>query len=43
MGSPIQKLIADYQDLHKFLLENGQVSASVDVNEHYRNDIVNIP
>ena len=36
MGSPIQKLIVDYQDLHKFLLENGQVSASVDVNEHYR-------
>ena len=36
MGSPIQKLITDYQDLHKFLLENGQISSSVDVNEHYR-------
>ena len=23
MGSPIQKLISDYQDLYKFLLENG--------------------
>lgn len=36
MSSPIQKLITDYQDLHKFLLENGQISSSVDVNEHYR-------
>lgn len=36
MGSPIQKLIEDYKDLHKFLLDNGQVSASIDVNEHYR-------
>ena len=36
MGSPIQKLIEDYKDLHRFLLANGQVSASVDVNEHYR-------
>lgn len=36
MGSPIQKLIADYQDLYQFLLENGQLSASVNINEHYR-------
>lgn len=36
MSSPIQKLIENYNDLHKFLLENGQVSASIDVNEHYR-------
>ena len=36
MGSPIQKLISDYQDLYKFLLENGQVSESVTVAEHYR-------
>ena len=36
MGSPIQKLIEDYNDLYKFLLDNGQVSALVDINEHYR-------
>ena len=36
MGSPIQKFIEDYSELYEFLLTNGQVSASIDVNEHYR-------
>lgn len=36
MGSPIQKLIEDYHELNDFLIENGQISSSVDVNEHYR-------
>lgn len=36
MGSPIQTLIDDYRDLNKFLMDNGQVSESLTVAEHYR-------
>lgn len=36
MGSPIQTLIDDYRDLNIFLMNNGQVSESLTVAEHYR-------
>jgi len=36
MSSPIQKFIEDYKNLNNFLISNGQISSSVDINEHYR-------
>ncbi len=36
MGTPIQTLIKDYNDLHKFLIDNGQVSEAMMIAEHYR-------
>ena len=36
MGSPIDKLILDYNELTKFLLESGQLSESINVKDHYR-------
>ncbi len=36
MPTPIQKLIDDYNDLYKILINNGEISSSIMVNEHYR-------
>lgn len=36
MISPIQNLIDDYQELHKFLISEGKISEAVEINNHYR-------
>ena len=36
MSSPIDKLISDYNELTKFLLESGKLSESINVKDHYR-------
>lgn len=36
MASPIQKFIEEYQGLYDFLMSQGKVSESIEVNNHYR-------
>lgn len=36
MSSPIDKLISDYNELTKFLINRGQLSESINVKDHYR-------
>lgn len=36
MSTPIQKLIDNYCELYNFLVKQGEISQSIQVNEHYR-------
>lgn len=36
MGSPIQTFIDDYNELHSFLFDNGKISESITISDHYR-------
>lgn len=36
MSTPIQKLIDNYYELYDLLVKQGEISQSIQVNEHYR-------
>lgn len=36
MPTPLNKLISDYKDLYQYLLDNGQVSLAINIEDHYR-------
>ncbi len=36
MSASIENFIKEYNDIHSFLIENGQISSAVELNAHYR-------